>query len=86
MPNYTSTYSERWENLTLANNFMFCKIMESEPELCRELLELLLHIKIDRLEKPVGERTIQESISSCLEKDFQSILLRISARKTGQQC
>ncbi len=64
MPNYISTYSDRWENLTLANNFMFCKIMESEPELCRELLELLLHIKIDHLEKPVGERTLQESISS----------------------
>ena len=64
MSNYTSTYSERWENLTLANNFMFCKIMESEPELCRQLLELLLHIKIDHLEKPVAERTLQESISS----------------------
>ena len=64
MSDYKSTYSDRWENLTLANNFMFCKIMESEPELCRELLELLLHIKIDHLEKPVAERTMQESISS----------------------
>ncbi len=64
MANYTTTYSERWENLTLANNFLFCKIMESEPDLCKELLELLLHIKIDHLEKPVAERTMQESISS----------------------
>ncbi len=64
MANYTTTYSERWENLTLANNFLFCKIMESEPELCRELLELLLHIKIDHLEKPISERTVQESLSS----------------------
>ncbi len=64
MSNYNTTYSQQWECLTLANNFLFCKIMESEPELCKELLELLLHIKIDHLEKPVAEKTIQESISS----------------------
>lgn len=31
-------------------NFIFCKIMESEPELCKHLLEILLHIEIDHLE------------------------------------
>ena len=42
--------SPAWEELTFANNFMFCKIMESEPEICRRLLEILLHIKIEKLE------------------------------------
>ncbi|MDE6773159.1 MAG: Rpn family recombination-promoting nuclease/putative transposase, partial [Treponemataceae bacterium] len=53
-----------WEELTFADNFLFCKIMEDSPELCRQLLELLLHIKIDRLELPQGERTMQESLGS----------------------
>lgn len=64
MSEFISTYEERWENLTLANNFIFCKIMESNPDLCKQLLEILLHIKIDHLEKPVSERTMQESINS----------------------
>ncbi len=53
-----------WEELTFADNFLFCKIMESEPELCRQVLELLLHIEIDHLEKPQMERTMQESFES----------------------
>jgi predicted transposase/invertase (TIGR01784 family) len=56
--------SQSWEELTFANNFLFCKIMESDPELCRQLLELLLHIKIDHLEVPEAERTMQEWIDS----------------------
>ncbi|MBP5452015.1 MAG: hypothetical protein J6Y16_07245, partial [Treponema sp.] len=53
-----------WEELTFANNFLFCKIMESEPELCRQVLEMLLHIKISRLKKPEAERTMQETLDS----------------------
>ena len=56
--------SPSWEELTFANNFLFCKIMESEPELCRQVLEILLHKKISRLKKPEAERTMQESLDS----------------------
>ncbi len=56
--------TKTWEELTFADNFLFCKILESEPEICRQLLELLLHIKIDHLEKPHAERTMQESFDS----------------------
>ena len=59
-----SNSSQSWEELTFANNFLFCKIMKSNPELCRQLLELLLHIKIDHLEVPEAERTMQEWIDS----------------------
>ena len=38
-----------WEELTITDDFMFCKVM-SDPALCKELLEILLHIKIERLE------------------------------------
>ena len=42
---------EKWEDLTFANNFLFCKILESEPDLCKQLLELLLHIEIQTTNK-----------------------------------
>ena len=40
---------KRWEDLTITDDFMFCKVM-SDPDICKELLEILLHIKIERLE------------------------------------
>ncbi|MCR4822182.1 MAG: Rpn family recombination-promoting nuclease/putative transposase [Treponema sp.] len=55
-----SPKSKSWEELTFADNFMFCKILESEPELCKELIELLLHVKIDHLEFPQSEKTMDE--------------------------
>ncbi len=57
-------FYEEWESLTLANNFIFCKVMETEPELCRHLLEILLHIKISRLELVKSEFSMQETINS----------------------
>lgn len=56
--------AESWENMTLANNFLFCKIMSSDKDLCKELIELLLNVKIDRLEVPQSEKTLQESFDS----------------------
>ena len=44
------TLEEKWERATIANNFIFYKVMHQNPELCRELLEILLEIKIDRIE------------------------------------
>ena len=64
MENKIKLPSESWENLTLANNFLFCKIMESEPDLCKELLEMLLHIKIDHLEVPQAEKTMLGMMNS----------------------
>lgn len=58
------TKSTSWDELTFANNFLFCKILESEPDLCRRILEILLRIKIERLEVPQSERTMQESPES----------------------
>ena len=53
-----------WEELTFANNFLFCKIMEENPEICRRLLEILLHIKIEKLSPPKSEWAMQESVGS----------------------
>ena len=45
------------EELTLADNFMFCHTMKNE-ELCKELLEKLLHIKIERIVYPELEKEL----------------------------
>ena len=55
---------EKWESLTFANNFLFCRILESEPEICKRILEMLLHIKIERLEMLQSELTIQVGLDS----------------------
>ena len=60
----TTQHTKSWDELTFADNFLFCKILESEPELCRQLLELLLHIRIDHLEVPQAEKTLQETIEA----------------------
>lgn len=50
---------EKWERLTFADNFIFCKVMEESPEICLEMIELLLDIKVERVEIPEIERTIK---------------------------
>ena len=56
--------AKKWEDLTLANNFIFCKVMEENPDVAKELLELLLDIKIDRLERPQSEKQFKTDFVS----------------------
>lgn len=39
-----------YEELTLTDDFMFCKVLENAPDLAKELLELLLNIEIRKVE------------------------------------
>ena len=48
--NREQTLEEKWENATIANNFIFYKVMHNNPDVCKELLEILLQIKIDHIE------------------------------------
>ena len=50
-----------WEKITITNNMMFCTVMQDE-EICREFLETMLHIKIDRLTYVKSEDTIGNDI------------------------
>ncbi|MEE3312634.1 MAG: Rpn family recombination-promoting nuclease/putative transposase [Treponema sp.] len=40
------TPEEKWERATLADNFIFYKVMRNHPRECQEVIELLLGIKI----------------------------------------
>ena len=44
------TPEEEWKNATIANNFIFYKVMRYNPDVCKQLLEILLEIKIDHIE------------------------------------
>ena len=47
-----------FEELTLADHFIFYKVMQ-DLELCRRLLEIILGVEIERIEYPEGEKTIE---------------------------
>ena len=44
------TPEEKWERATLANNFIFYKVMRHHPEACKHLLEMLLKVKIKKMD------------------------------------
>ncbi len=46
------------ENLTLADRFIFFKVMQ-DADLCKHLLEIILGVEIERIEYPEGEKTIE---------------------------
>ena len=53
----TMMYFKKFEDLTFADHYMFEKVLQN-AEICQELLERLLKIKIDHLEYPEIEKTI----------------------------
>ena len=44
------TSKQKWEQATLANNFIFYKVMRHHPDACKYLIEMLLHVKIEKME------------------------------------
>ena len=51
-------WKREWQKLTLADDFIFSCIMQN-TEVCKEVLELLLKIKISHIEFPVAQKVIQ---------------------------
>ena len=49
----------RYEELTFKDDFIFCKVLENNPELCRELLELILGRRVGELVKVDQQKTIR---------------------------
>ena len=56
-------WKQQWQKLTLADDFIFSRIMQN-TEVCKEVLELLLKIKISHIEFPVVQKVIQTLKSS----------------------
>lgn len=62
-----------WEELELKHDFLFAKVMRN-PDLCKEMLEKLLDIEIDRIEYPEEQKTID------ITADGRSVRLDIYVR------
>ncbi|WP_049945429.1 Rpn family recombination-promoting nuclease/putative transposase [Butyrivibrio sp. AC2005] len=50
---------QNYEELTITNNFIFCKVMQSNPNLCKQLVELIINRKISHMVAVNSEQTIE---------------------------
>ena len=50
---------KKFEDLTFADHYMFEKVLHENQDICQELLERLLKIKIDHITYPEIEKTIK---------------------------
>ena len=67
-----------WEEVTIANKYMFYKVMTSNTDLCRRFIEHLLHIEIARIEPPSGEHVMDPAQGS------HGIRLDVYVKDTGK--
>ena len=74
---YKLTPEEKWERATLSNNFIFYKVMKNHQDACKQLLEMLLGIKIESMEMK-QEETI------ALDYDSKGIRLDVFVKDTGR--
>ena len=51
--------AKSYEELTFSDDFMFWKILETKPHLCKELLELVLGHKVGGLVNVNGQNAIE---------------------------
>ena len=84
------TPEEKWKRATIANNFIFYKVMHKNKDICKELLKILLEIKIDHIEMKqeeevqidYGKKGIRMDVYAVgAEKAFD---LEIQATDTGE--
>ena len=71
------TPEQQWEKATLANNFIFYKVMRHHPDACKKLLEMLLQVKIRKMEMH-NEETID------LDHDKKGIRLDIFVKEKNR--
>ena len=52
-------FSKRYDELEFTDNFMFCKVLQTNPDLCKELIELILERKIGKIISIDREQSIE---------------------------
>ena len=55
---------EKWQSLTIRDNFIFSKVMEEYPDICRRLLEKILNVKIKKISYPEREKVLENRLDS----------------------
>ncbi len=80
---------EKWEQATIANNFIFYKVMRNNPDVCKELLEILLEMKIDHIQMKQEEEIAIDYEKKSIRLDVyavgaeKSFNLEMQATDTG---
>ncbi|MFI3175304.1 MAG: hypothetical protein R3Y53_08955 [Bacillota bacterium] len=57
MEQENQTFEDRWNNLTIADNFIFSAVMQ-DAEICKKVIELLLGFQIGAIKNQEIEKTI----------------------------
>lgn len=50
---------KKYEELDFTDDFLFCKILTNNLDLCRQLLEVILDMKIQKVKLPENQKTIK---------------------------
>ena len=50
---------KEWQDLTIADNFIFGKVLENDPVVCKQLLETILEFEIDEISYPEREKAFE---------------------------
>ena len=50
---------KKYEELTFTDDFMFCKVMQNNPDLCKHLIELIIGKKITMITYPDTQKAIE---------------------------
>ena len=69
-----------WESLTFANNYVFQEVLKNK-ELCKYLIERILHIQIKDIRYLIAERHINSARIS-----REGTVLDIEMQVTGDKC
>ncbi|MBR0287608.1 MAG: Rpn family recombination-promoting nuclease/putative transposase [Selenomonadaceae bacterium] len=77
MTTHELTAHNQWLDATIQNNFVFGKTLETHPDLCRRLLELILNVEIKEISYPEREKTIN------LRSDSKGIRLDVYVEEKG---
>ena len=62
-PFSVEAFNKYWNSLTITDDFIFCRVFQDEA-LCKEMLEILLDVKIHHLEYPDAQKSIKSSHSA----------------------
>lgn len=84
----TEGHIKDFKELDLTDNFMFTKVM-TDPELCKELLEAILGVEIERIVYPEKEYTLDEKADAkgvrldVYVKDGRGIVYNVEMQATN---
>lgn len=68
-------YLKTWENLDITDDFLFGKVMRN-PEICKQMIEAILDINIERIEYPEEQKVID------MTADSKSVRLDVYVKDT----